>query len=68
MGNRPRKSADPVEAGGVVERRGEELVGEVVEELGGEVGWHADPGVGPPGRPSGDVQSAAARSVEICRA
>ena len=30
-----RKSADPVEACGVVERRGEELVGEVVEELGG---------------------------------
>ena len=28
-------SADPVEACGVVERRGEELVGEVVEELGG---------------------------------
>ena len=30
-----RKSADPVEACGVVEKRGEELVGEVVEELGG---------------------------------
>ena len=28
-------SADPVEACGVVEKRGEELVGEVVEELGG---------------------------------
>ena len=30
-----RKSADPVEACGVVKKRGEELVGEVVEELGG---------------------------------
>ena len=29
------ESADPVEACGVVEKRGEELVGEVVEELGG---------------------------------
>ena len=34
-GRSPWKSADPVEACGVVEKRGEELVGEVVEELGG---------------------------------
>ena len=30
---------------------------------GGEVGWHADGGVAAPGRPPGDVQSAAARTL-----
>ena len=29
----------------------------------GEVGWGADVAVGPPGRPPGDVQSAAARTL-----
>ena len=30
---------------------------------GGEVGWQADPVLGSPGRPPGDVQSAAARAL-----